>query len=121
MTTDDTLAPGAHVTTCPEPGCDSTLAGYGGRLEHHDDGSHTIHYDEPQTPNVGLRPTRDMLALAVTLGHAKQLTQAHGTPDEWDELTAALVAEHTPEQLANMLTGAAALIVRMSGSGSGKR
>lgn len=71
-------------------------------------------------PRVGMRPTRDMLALAVTLGHAKQLTLDHGTPDDWDALTRALLAEHTPEQLANMLTGAAALIVRMTG-GRGAR
>lgn len=58
----------------------------------------------------------DMQALVLTLGHTAQLTDSGATPTEWEALTAALVAEHTPEQLANMLTGAAALIARTGGA-----
>lgn len=58
----------------------------------------------------------DLTALLVTVGYAGQLTTAHATTEEWDALTSALVAEHTPEQLAHMLTGAAALIARSTTS-----
>lgn len=54
----------------------------------------------------------DLLALAVTVGLASELITEHATPDRWAALTDALVAEHAPTQLANMLTGAAALIAR---------
>ncbi len=56
---------------------------------------------------------QDMQALVVTVGLAAQLTQAQATTAEWDALVDALVAEHTPAQLARMLTGAAALIVKV--------
>ena len=54
----------------------------------------------------------DLIALMVTVGHASHLLTHDGTPTEWAALTAALESEHTPAQLANMLTGAAALIAR---------
>jgi hypothetical protein len=56
-----------------------------------------------------------MLALTVTIGHATQLIQAGASTEDWDALTAALVAKHTPDQLANMLTGAATLLARVGG------
>jgi hypothetical protein len=56
----------------------------------------------------------DAHAFVLTIGLASQLTAGHASAAEWDALTAALVAEHTPTQLANMLTGAAAIIARTS-------
>lgn len=47
---------------CPKPGCESSIAGYGGHLEHHYDGSHTLSYTDDDvetrpawTPNVETR------------------------------------------------------------------
>ena len=54
----------------------------------------------------------DLHALALTVGHATELLERDAPADHWEALTSALVAEHTPEQLANMLTGACALIAR---------
>lgn len=54
----------------------------------------------------------NLLALAVTIGHARDLIITSAPSDHWRALTAALVAEHTPDQLAEMLTGACALIAR---------
>lgn len=56
--------------------------------------------------------TPDAQALTVAVGLAAQLTATDAPPEAWDSLTAALLAEHTPEQLAGMVTEAAALIVR---------
>jgi hypothetical protein len=56
----------------------------------------------------------DLHALLTTIGHATELTVAKAPAHHWDALTSALLAEHTPEQLASMLTGAAALIARGS-------
>ena len=57
----------------------------------------------------------DLIALAVTVGLAADLIQTRASAAGWDALTAALVEEHTPQQLANMLTGAAALLARAGG------
>lgn len=57
----------------------------------------------------------DLLALVVTVGHASSLLTNDGTPEEWAALTSALLSEHTPAQLANMLTGACALLARTTG------
>lgn len=54
----------------------------------------------------------DLHALIVTIGHARELTQTNATPDQWQALTDTLTTEHTAAELANMLTGAAALIAR---------
>lgn len=54
----------------------------------------------------------DMLALTVTIGHARQLLDSGADAADWQALTNALVETHTPKQLANMLTGAATLIAR---------
>ena len=51
-------------------------------------------------------------ALTLTVGIASSLVTSGATSEEWAALTAALLAEHTPAELANMLTGAAALIAR---------
>ena len=61
---------------------------------------------------VHLTTSYDMLTLTVTIGHAAQLTANEATTEEWNALTDALLAEHTPEELANMLTGACAIIAR---------
>jgi len=53
----------------------------------------------------------DLIALTVTIGHVAEVAQ---TGTGWDALAAALTAEHTPEQLTNMLLGACALIVQRS-------
>lgn len=58
----------------------------------------------------------DLIALAVTVGLASDLIQSRASAAGWDALTAALVEEHTPGQLANMLTGAAALLARAGGA-----
>lgn len=50
--------------------------------------------------------------LAVTLGHVTDLSQRQAPTQEWDALTAALVAEHTQTELADLLIGACALIAR---------
>lgn len=54
----------------------------------------------------------DLHHLVLTIGFARDLTNRAAPTQEWEALTRALVDEHTPEQLANMLTGAAALIAR---------
>ncbi len=54
----------------------------------------------------------DLHALMLTVAHASALVTTRATTDQWAALTGALVAEHTPQQLANMLTGACALIAR---------
>lgn len=59
---------------------------------------------------IGTDP--DMLALTVTIGHARQLIDSSADTADWQALTDALLETHTPEQLANMLTGAATLIAR---------
>ena len=60
-----------------------------------------------------LDPTNpDLQALILTIGITRQLTQTGATTAEWDALTRALEAEHTPAELAHMLTAAAALIAR---------
>lgn len=56
----------------------------------------------------------DLLALTVTVGFAGDLIQRDATSDEWVALTTALLEEHTPAELANMLTGACAVIAKMS-------
>ncbi|MDR7113893.1 hypothetical protein J2X03_003795 [Microbacterium trichothecenolyticum] len=63
-----------------------------------------------ETPALAGDP--DLHALVLTIGLVSQLTTGHAPTADWDALTAALVAEHTPVQLARMLTGAAALIAR---------
>lgn len=57
----------------------------------------------------------DLQALTLTVGICHHLTTTHATPDEWAALTRTLATEHTPAQLANMLTGACTLLARMSG------
>lgn len=37
---------GGMVITCDVDGCDAELATYGGRLTHHEDGSHTFSYSD---------------------------------------------------------------------------
>lgn len=59
----------------------------------------------------------DLLALVVTIGHVSKLSKDKAPPAHWDALTSALVAEHTPEQLASMLVGACALVAR-TGTGA---
>ena len=54
-------------------------------------------------------------ALTVTVGLASQIVKTGAPPEAWESLTAALVAEHTPEQLARMVTEAVALIVHTAG------
>ena len=54
----------------------------------------------------------DLQALILTIGITRQLTQTGATTAEWDALTTALETEHTPHQLATMLTAATALIAR---------
>lgn len=61
---------------------------------------------------VHLTPTPDAQALALTVSLCHQLTTTHATPDEWAALTRTLETEHTPTQLANMLTGACTLLAR---------
>lgn len=63
-----------------------------------------------------LAEDHDLIALAVTVGLASDLIRGGASGAGWDALTAALVEEHTPEQLANMLTGAAALLARAGGT-----
>lgn len=41
---DAELDAGAVIITCAEPGCDASIATYGGALEHNEDGSHTFSY-----------------------------------------------------------------------------
>lgn len=50
--------------------------------------------------------------LAITLGFVHDLTQRGAATNEWDALTAALVAEHTQTELADLFIGACALIAR---------
>lgn len=40
------LAPGAVIVECPEPGCDHTIAAYGGDITHRNDGSHSFSYSK---------------------------------------------------------------------------
>lgn len=54
----------------------------------------------------------DLQALTLTVGHAAELLRDRADTPAWDALTQVLVDQHTPEQLASMLTGAAALIAR---------
>lgn len=54
----------------------------------------------------------DLHALVLTVGFAQELIDQNATSEQWIELTTALHEEHTPEQLANMLTGAAAIIAK---------
>ena len=54
----------------------------------------------------------DLHRLALTIGFTRDLIERHAPTQEWEALTHALLEEHTPEQLANMLTGAATIIAR---------
>lgn len=112
---------GALVISCETDGCDASLATYGGRLTHHEDGSHTFSYSDADEIVTYVAATEgrvmdttdpDLLALVVTIGHAVKLTTDQAPTEHWQALTDALIAEHTPEQLASMLTGAAALLAR---------
>lgn len=53
----------------------------------------------------------DTAALAVTVGLTAELMQRNAPAEEWDAMRAVLVEQHTPEQLAGILTQAAALLV----------
>ena len=55
----------------------------------------------------------DLHRLALTIGFTRDLIERHAPTQEWEALTHALLEEHTPEQLANMLTGAATIIARI--------
>lgn len=62
---------------------------------------------------VHLNPTDpDLQALTLTVGICHQLTTTQATHEQWDELTRTLATEHTPAELANMLTGACTLLAR---------
>jgi hypothetical protein len=54
----------------------------------------------------------DLQALMLTYTHVGELMRMNATPDQWAALTDALVAEHTPDQLANMLVGACTIHAR---------
>lgn len=54
----------------------------------------------------------DLHSLTVTIGLASQLLTETAGPAEWAALTAVLVDDYTPTQLANMLTGACTLIAK---------
>lgn len=54
----------------------------------------------------------DLHALVVTIGFAADLTSRQAPTSEWNTLETELLAAHTPEQLARMLVGAAAIIAR---------
>lgn len=54
----------------------------------------------------------DMVALTLTVGFARQLIEGQAERADWQALTEALVENHTPQQLANMLTGAATLLAK---------
>ena len=56
----------------------------------------------------------DLRALTLTVGLCRELVDADAKPAAWTDLTRALVAEHTPEELANMLTGACTILARAS-------
>lgn len=52
--------------------------------------------------------------LALTIGLAANLTASNAPSTHWDALSAALEADHTPAQIADLLVGACALIVRLA-------
>lgn len=57
----------------------------------------------------------DLHALIITIGFASDLTNRQAPTSEWNTLETELLAAHTPEQLARMLVGAAAIIARTRG------
>lgn len=54
----------------------------------------------------------DLQALLLTYRHVGELRRTDAPSEHWDALARALVAEHTPEQLANMLLGSCAIHAR---------
>ena len=54
----------------------------------------------------------DLHRLALTIGFTRDLIDREAPTQEWEALTHALLEAHTPEQLANMLTGACTIIAR---------
>lgn len=50
--------------------------------------------------------------LAFTIGFTADLTARHAPTPDWDALSAALVAEHTQTELADLLVAACTLIAR---------
>lgn len=94
--------PGQRIAACAVPTCDQTIGVYGdATIEHHDDGSHTVHYlPEPQPePQLAMIDGRDALVLVlVKPGSTDGMVAIDAHCNGLDKLQAAKILAHVARQ-----------------------